>query len=205
MARLFEETQARPVAAQTDLARIGTRASHVHYITVGHAEVRIAPTMDATVTLAGPHTVIGAVSAALAEPQDLAVRTVTPCSVRTLPAERFRHLLAERPTLFLVCIGLAADDYGHLLTLAEDLKLRSAAQRLAGYLLALAGPSGGRGSATLLLPVDKKALTRHLGLPPPSLSRAFRALADQAVTVRGRHVHIADRARLMAFYEGCRS
>ncbi|MCR6628720.1 MAG: cyclic nucleotide-binding domain-containing protein [Magnetospirillum sp.] len=76
-----------------------------------------------------------------------------------------------------------------------ELKLQSTTERLAGYLLELAGEA--RGRAAVRLPFEKRMLADRLGMEPATLSRAFAKLREWGVeTGRGDRVDIADVAVL---------
>ena len=72
-----------------------------------------------------------------------------------------------------------------------ELKLQSTTERLASYLVELAGAAHGR--AVLRLPCEKRLLAERLGMEPATLSRAFAKLRDLGVeTGRGDRVEVAD-------------
>jgi CRP-like cAMP-binding protein len=72
-----------------------------------------------------------------------------------------------------------------------ELKLQSTTERLASYLVALAGDACGQ--AVVRLPFEKRLLADRLGMEPATLSRAFAKLRDLGVeTGRGDRVTIAD-------------
>jgi CRP/FNR family transcriptional activator FtrB len=87
--------------------------------------------------------------------------------------------------------------YRMLVRQVADLKLRSAAQRLGCYLLALAEtqPESNRVS----LSFDKKLLASRLGTRPEHLSRAFATLREYGVSTRGSTVVLRDPDKLAAF------
>jgi CRP/FNR family transcriptional activator FtrB len=81
-----------------------------------------------------------------------------------------------------------------------DLKLRTTAQRLGCYLLALStDPSAN--TASLRLPFDKRLLAARLGCRQENLSRAFAALRNQGVETHGSRVILHDIARLRDYSE----
>ena len=76
-----------------------------------------------------------------------------------------------------------------------DLKMQSTAERLAGFLVGLAGEVTGR--AVVRLPCEKRQLADHLGMDPATLSRAFAKLRDKGVSAsRSDKVEISDVGRL---------
>ena len=79
----------------------------------------------------------------------------------------------------------------------KDQKLRSAPQRLAGYLLGSARLANGR--LTVELAVDKRSLASRLGMTPENLSRNLAQLENVGIHVHGRRIEIADPEGLRAF------
>ncbi|APO78835.1 Crp family transcriptional regulator protein (plasmid) [Rhizobium etli 8C-3] len=105
-----------------------------------------------------------------------------------------RRLAEEDRALDRNIMRLMAD---HLLATMECVasdRLRTSSQRVANYLLSQC--SAGNPSQTFRLPYQKSLLAGKLGLAPEALSRAFGALKEAGVTVRGRTVRIDDIAAL---------
>ncbi|OHV77177.1 Crp/Fnr family transcriptional regulator [Rhizobium sp. LCM 4573] len=80
--------------------------------------------------------------------------------------------------------------------LAQD-RLLTAPQRVANYLLSQC-PNGST-SFCFRLPFQKSVLAGKLGLAPEALSRAFSALRESGVSVKGRMIEIHDRHALERF------
>lgn len=81
----------------------------------------------------------------------------------------------------------------------EAYSTRSAAQRLAGYLLNLCIAEG-EGEAQLSLPTSKHLIASRLNLTPETMSRLLNVLcAEQLIRVEGRRVTICDVERLRAY------
>lgn len=79
----------------------------------------------------------------------------------------------------------------------ERLKARSGVQRLAEFLVELAGADdAGSGAVTLTLPYNKTLIAGELGLQPESLSRAFAKLRESGVQIEGNLARIDDLDRL---------
>jgi CRP/FNR family transcriptional activator FtrB len=73
-------------------------------------------------------------------------------------------------------------------------RLHTAAQRVANYFLSRCPATTSQ--VTFRLPYQKRVLAGKLGLAPEALSRAFAALAEVGVDVRGRTVRIESMAML---------
>lgn len=81
-----------------------------------------------------------------------------------------------------------------------ELKLQSTTERLASYLVTLAGAASGR--TEVRLPCEKRMLADRLGMEPATLSRAFAKLRELGVeSGRGDRVAIADIAVLREMAE----
>jgi CRP-like cAMP-binding protein len=76
----------------------------------------------------------------------------------------------------------------------EALPLRSAPQRVVGYLLRLLAEAGG---PTLRLPAQKSLVASRLNVTPEHFSRILRGLSGAGlVRVKGRDIEVLDAARL---------
>jgi CRP/FNR family transcriptional activator FtrB len=78
-----------------------------------------------------------------------------------------------------------------------DLNCRTAAQRLAAFLLRLVDLQPDCGAP--ILPIAKRHLAARLGMTAETLSRMLQVVADNGVHVRGRTIIVNDRARAEAF------
>ena len=81
----------------------------------------------------------------------------------------------------------------------EQIKLMTAPQRLADFLLRLCPTDAG--SCRILLPYEKTLIANRLGMKPESLSRAFAKLRGQGVTVDREEVTIGDPRALKDYIE----
>ena len=73
-----------------------------------------------------------------------------------------------------------------------DLNCRTAAQRLASFLLRLVDLQPD--SSAPVLPIAKRHLAARLGMPAETLSRTLQVVADKGVHLRGRAIIVRDRA-----------
>ncbi len=117
-----------------------------------------------------------------------------------IPAGPFLKRLADDPRLGLTMLASLARWQRHLMGEIADLKSKSPDQRLAGFLLGLAG--GESGAARVRLPLSKADLASRIGITPESLSRALGRLRGLGVSTEGREVVIADLAGLRRMVSG---
>lgn len=103
--------------------------------------------------------------------------------------------------LALLLVALLSTSLRRCIAATEAMRRRTVVQRTAAYLLGLP-PASREGASEVRLPMAKKTLAAHLGMTQQSLSRVLRLLRAEGVTVQGRLVAIADRARLTAMAEG---
>lgn len=135
-------------------------------------------------------------AAILRKPYLLNARTLAETRVLMIPADPFRALLDEDPRLARALVDQFAGYWRMLVRQIKDLKLRSASERLAAYLLLHADTR--RRSDSFRLGEELRVVAARLGIAPESLSRAFVALRPFGVSSRGRAVAIADIAALRA-------
>jgi CRP/FNR family transcriptional activator FtrB len=128
-------------------------------------------------------------------PYLMSTRVLQDARILMIPAEHFRDVLARDAALNAGLVQELSRHWRLLIRQIKDLKLRTAPQRVATYLLDLSGGKGG----TVELPEERRLLAGRLGMTPESLSRAFVQLAAEGVSGRGKRIHIADAAKLQRF------
>ena len=108
-------------------------------------------------------------------------------------------MLAE-PQLAFDMLAAASMRLRELVDEIEELKAKSAPQRIADFFVKQAGSTSG--SVRIALPYEKALIAARLGMKPESFSRALLRLSPLGVTVDRESVTIDDVARLAAFAEG---
>jgi CRP/FNR family transcriptional activator FtrB len=119
--------------------------------------------------------------------------------VTALPRAALCDLLERRSDLLLGMLAEMSYRLRGLVRQIGDLKMKTAAERLAAYILSLAGATGG--PAEIRLPIEKKILALQLGMQPETLSRALLKLQPLGVRYRGNGntLYVRDLAALLSF------
>jgi CRP/FNR family transcriptional regulator, dissimilatory nitrate respiration regulator len=121
-------------------------------------------------------------------------KVVSDARLIAVEAQPFMDRLSEE---FHLVVAMMAGMSRHLRVLLyqiSELKLKSTAQRLGGFLLSLTEATGGE--VRVSLPYDKRLLANRLGMKPESLSRALAKLRDTGVTDKDGQVTIQDVSQL---------
>ena len=125
--------------------------------------------------------------------------TVAPSRLLKIDGEGFRARIRERPELAMSMLASASYQLKMLVEQIEQIKVRSAPQRIADFLIRITPAR--EGSAVVELPFEKSLLANRLGMKPESFSRALRRLRSYGVTVDREIVEIADVGRLLSLVE----
>jgi CRP-like cAMP-binding protein len=130
-----------------------------------------------------------------------------PASAETVSAARlliidggaFRTRIRNQPELALSMLAAASHQLKALVEQIEQIKVRSAPQRIAEFILRLSEHQ--KGPATIELPFEKGLIANRLGMKPESFSRALARLRSLGVTVERDIIVIDDMAKLATFVE----
>lgn len=125
---------------------------------------------------------------------------VSPARVLKIDGANLRRAILEKPQLAFDMLAASSLRLRQLVDEIEQLKARSALQRIADFFVKLADASAG--PARIGLPYEKALIARRLGMKPESFSRALGRLAELGVSVDRESVRIEDVAKLSAFAEG---
>ena len=129
--------------------------------------------------------------------------TVSKARLLRIEGATFRARICERPELALSMLTSASYHLKLLVEQIEQIKFRSAAQRIAEFIVRLA-PHRASGPAMVELPFEKCLLANRLGMTPGSFSRALSKLKTHGVSVDREIVRIADLGQLISFVERAR-
>lgn len=196
LAPFLERSPSQELPAGTLLFSKGDKALRFVWLEDGLAELFVA-TEDGSemqLDLAARGAMLGDIAAATNGAHLTSARALSPLRLRWVDAQSFRDRLAQDGKLALGTLAGLGLRLRRLVKQIDDMKLRSATRRLAGFLLELADADEGKAQVTL--PFEKKTLARHLGMTSQSLSRSLKSLEGQGVTVKGRHFTLSDCARL---------
>ena len=153
---------------------------------------------DASIDVIAPVKPIGFASAWLELPSQIAARTVTSARLIMIPIAELRAMIAAEPRLGLPFLDHALSEMNELAQDVCKLKLRSSAQRLAEYLLAMIDDPE-QSPARFVLPYEKRFLAGKIGCSQANLSRAFAALRRVGVGTQQGGVIVRDVAALRDF------
>ncbi len=125
---------------------------------------------------------------------------VSPARILKIDAANLRRAVLEQPQLAFDMLAAASMRLRQLVDEIEQLKARSAPQRIADFFVKQANCAAG--AARIALPYEKALIASRLGMKPESFSRALGKLGRFGVVVEGESVSISDVAKLAAFAEG---
>lgn len=131
------------------------------------------------------------------QPYLMSARTVEPSQLVLIPSQLIQELLGEDHAFALAMINELAKGFRTMVTSIKNLKLRDANQRVGAYLLVERERHGE--TDRFALAHDKTLVASLLGMTRESLSRAFNALRQHGVRVRGREVIFDDPKKVAAF------
>lgn len=120
--------------------------------------------------------------------------TVSKARIVRIPASHVVKCIRAMPEIGLAMIASTSQHLHNLIYQVEQLKAQTGVQRLAEFLVSLAGVD--HGSCTIELPYDKVLIAGRLGLKPELLSRAFAKLRPYGVEVHAAHVLVQDLDKL---------
>jgi CRP/FNR family transcriptional activator FtrB len=128
----------------------------------------------------------------------VAARSFDHAALLVVPSAPFLGYLESRFDLVLLMLGSMSLRLRQLIHQITELKLKSTAQRLGGFLLGMTTAQSGK--AAVRFPYDKKLVAEKLGMKPESLSRALAKLKKVGVvSEHDNAVSIADVVKLRRF------
>lgn len=129
----------------------------------------------------------------------VSAEVVTTSRLLRIDGEMLRQRIRDQPDLALSMLASCSHHLKFLVEQIEQIKLLSAPQRMADFLLRLC--SRQTGAETVELPYEKGLIANRLGMKPESLSRALAKLRPLGVLVDREKVSIGDLAALREYVE----
>lgn len=154
--------------------------------------------VDALADVLLPPAAVAGPAALMGLPSLVGVRTIASSRLILVPVTALRSLIEQDAELGRRFLTDALRELHMLQGECLKLKLRSSAQRLAQYLLALAGDTD-TVPVRFVLPCEKRYLAGKIGCSQENLSRAFATLRQFGVVTQHGTVLLHDLARLQAF------
>lgn len=152
---------------------------------------------------AGPGETFNDVAALDGGPNPASAAALTDASVYVISRPDIQRLAQAHPALAWALIESIAKRTRHLVTMIEDLSLRSVKERLARLLLAEAARIPAAGAINRSQMVTQAEMAARLGTVREMIGRALRDLADAGLIEFDRHrIVIVDRQGLLAAANG---
>lgn len=127
-------------------------------------------------------------------PYLMSARTLEKSRIVLVPSSDLRAVFRSDADFAMATTVELAGCYRGVVRHAKNLKLRTARERIAAWMLRAAAQSGG--GRSFMLPVEKRVLASYLGMTPENLSRAIRSLEADGLKVDGARVVLTDPGRL---------
>ncbi|MCH2546506.1 MAG: Crp/Fnr family transcriptional regulator [Alphaproteobacteria bacterium] len=119
-------------------------------------------------------------------------------AVLEVPASCLRHISKESPQLALKMVVSLSNQMHGIERLLESTLVKSAAERVACYILQICTPTNANNKGYAKLPYYKSIIASSLNMNAETFSRALHSLKDLGVTVEGLHVHVENVENLQA-------
>ncbi|MCQ0093146.1 cyclic nucleotide-binding domain-containing protein [Roseovarius sp. M141] len=181
---------------QIELISEGEPSDFLHIVVDGTVEL-FAKWNDRETTMAtvrSPGTFIVAASI-MQSPYLMSARTLEKSRLVLLPSEDVRTLFTIDKGFAQAVVTELSRCYRTLVKNTKNLKLRTAIERLANYLIRKQANTGS--AQSFMLDIEKRLLASYLGMTPENLSRAIKALQPYGVSFDGAQVKISDAKALL--------
>jgi CRP/FNR family transcriptional activator FtrB len=186
------------VAAGTVLFEQGEMPTFQHILIAGTVQLsgRSARGGEVLIEVVRPPDLIIPAAVAMDAPYLMQASVPEPSRLMLIEAAVFRRVAATDPRLAQAVIRSLSGQFRRVVRQIKNLKLRSAAERVGCYLLALAARQGT--PDRVRLPYEKNLIASELGITRESFSRALSALEADGIRVDGQTILILDPGRLAA-------
>lgn len=175
--------------AHTTLIQEGDPTGFLHVLLDGAVElVGTWNDREMSLGLMEPVAVFVLAAVVLDAPALTTAETRERSEVLLLPGPAVRRAMSLDPAFCFAATREMATAYEGMVRSIKNQKLRGGVERLANYLVTEQARQGGE--QIIVLHHEKRILASLLGMTPENLSRAFSALGDYGVSVRGARVTI---------------
>ncbi|WP_082049579.1 Crp/Fnr family transcriptional regulator [Thalassospira sp. HJ] len=178
----------------TVMIRAEDPASALFLIVNGHVELSYTDGdgKDGVIDLLGDGQLVGECALAPDACYAVSIKTLDATTAIRIDGAAFADFLSAHFDRALTMMSVVTERLCQMLRQTEELKCRSAAQRLGIYLLADAVPVGDAHETPLTM--EKSALARKIGMTSETFSRALKKLSEHGVSQHssGHIIRIAD-------------
>jgi CRP/FNR family transcriptional regulator, dissimilatory nitrate respiration regulator len=198
ISRLAEAAKNLSPRRGAQIYRRGERCSGVYIVMSGRImlSVSVAPDANKVTGLIGPGGHFGLAAAILGAPQAVSAEALSDSTLLLIPRAVLLECAADNAAFGLQIATILSHEQAVLTDDIEAASLRSGRQRVAGYLLEIAGSNGAQ-ARPFALPAKKSIIASRLSLTPEYFSRMLHELiVTGSILVEGRQVTVLNRARL---------
>lgn len=196
--RLLEGCKGFQYRAGSIIVEQGSCPSGLHVIWRGLVDlVHVGREHECGVLLLSTGDLLLPAAALCAERSLVSVRALTTAKLILIDAAAIKSAMAQSSALSNNLLIAMSGHWRMAVRNILDLNCRTAAQRLASFLLRLVDLQPDSGAP--ILPIAKRHLAARLGMTAETLSRMLQVVADNGVHLRGRTIIVHDRERAEAF------
>ena len=161
----------------------------LHVLIDGQVELYAsANNREGTMTLIKPVATFVLASALTDGAYQMSARTLESSQILMIPAENVRVAMKKDAEFAQKSVLELAACYHGVVRAYKNIKLRTAVERLANYILVQNRRQGSTG--VIQLPIEKRTLASMLGMTPENLSRAFTTLKPYGIKVDGAEIRL---------------
>ncbi|MDE1918055.1 MAG: cyclic nucleotide-binding domain-containing protein [Sphingomonadales bacterium] len=190
---LLRKTLTHSVAAGTVLFEQGELPTFQHVVLSGSAHLfgRSHEGREVLIEIVRPGDLVIPAAVVSQAPYLMQARVLEPSRFLLIEGDAFRAALAEEPALAQAMIDSLASQFRRMVGQIKNLKLRSAPQRVASYIVGLSRRQ--QAPVRVVLPYEKNLIASELGMTRESFSRTLSAMQRDGISVQGDVIVIVNR------------